>query len=320
MSRYILQRLIHTVPLLLGISFISFLIMNLAPGDFLTTMSLNPQVSKELIIRMRRDFGLDQPWPIQFLKWLFRLLQGDFGYSFSSHIPVVILIKERLWNTFVLAFVSSVITWILAIILGIISAVKYQSITDKICSFLSFVGLSLPEVFLSLLLVFFAAKTGLFPIGGMYSETYDSLTIFGKVIDLSHHLVLPAFVLVITGMAGLMRQMRGNLRDVLSAEYIKTARAKGLSEQRVIFKHAVRNAINPLITLFGYTLASLLSGSFLVEIVFSWPGMARLTVDALFAHDLYLVMGTLLISSILLIIGNLAADIMLAMSDPRISF
>ena len=308
------------IPLLLGITFFSFLIISLAPGDFLTTMSMNPQVSKETIEQLRSQFGLDKPWYVQYFKWLWNALHLDFGYSFSSRISVFTLVRERLLNTFILALSAAVFAWGLAIPLGIISAVKQNTWVDRTSSLVSFLGLSIPEVFFALLMIMFAAKTGWFPVGGMKSIDYAYLSLFGQALNLLHHLILPTVVLGSISMAGRMRQMRANLLDVLLQDYVTTARAKGLSERVVILKHALRNAINPMITLFGFTLARLLSGAFLVEVVMSWPGLGRLTLDALFARDLYLVMGALLMASVLLIIGNLVADILLLFADPRISY
>lgn len=308
------------IPLLLGITFFSFMIISMAPGDFLTTMSQNPQISAETIDAMREDFGLDQPWYIQYLKWLWNALHLDFGYSFANKVPVFDLIGERMYNTFLLALSAAIFAWGVAIPLGVISAVKQNTWVDRAASFVSFIGLSIPEVFLALLFVFFAATTGLFPVGGMKSLDYEFLPWYRQIIDLLYHLVLPTIVLGSVALAGRMRQMRANLLDTLLQDYVTTARAKGLSEQVVIYKHALRNAINPLITLFGFTLARLLSGAFLVEVVMSWPGLGRLTLDALFQRDLYLVMGALLMASVMLILGNLAADILLALSDPRIRY
>jgi len=317
---YILKRLLHMIPLLLGITFFSFLIINLSPGDYLTTMSQNPQVTAETIEALRVKFGLDKPWYIQYMRWLWNALHLDFGYSFANQVPVFSLIKVRMLNTFILAFSAALFAWGLSIPLGIISAVKQNTWIDRTASFVSFLGLSIPEVFFALLMVLFAAKTGWFPVGGMKSIDFEYLSYPEQLLDLLHHLILPTIVLGSVSMAGRMRQMRANLLDTLLQDYIQTARAKGLSERVVIFKHALRNAINPLITLFGFTLARLLSGAFLVEVVMSWPGLGRLTLDALFTRDLYLVMGSLLMASIMLILGNLAADIMLAMTDPRIRY
>ena len=320
MKTYILKRLLHMIPLLLGITFFSFMIISLAPGDFLTAMSQNPQVTQETIEGLRAEFGLDKPWYIQYAKWLWNILHLDFGYSFANQVPVFSLIGQRMYNTFILAFSAALFAWGLSIPLGIISAVRQNTLVDRASSFVAFIGLSIPEVFFALLMVFFAAKTGWFPVGGMKSIDFEYMSYFGQIVDLLHHLILPTIVLGSISMAGRMRQMRANLLDTLLQDYIQTARAKGLSERIVIYKHALRNAINPLITLFGFTLAHLLSGAFLVEVVMSWPGLGRLTLDALFSRDLYLVMGSLLMASVLLILGNLVADILLALSDPRIQY
>ena len=320
MKTYILKRLLHMIPLLLGITFFSFLIISLAPGDYLTSMSQNPQVTAETIEGLRFKFGLDKPWYIQYLKWLWNALHLDFGYSFANQVPVFSLIKVRMLNTFILALSAALFAWGLAIPLGIISAVRQNTWVDRSASFVSFIGLSIPEVFFALIMVFFAAKTGWFPVGGMKSIDFEYMSYGGQILDLLYHLVLPAIVLGSISMAGRMRQMRANLLDTLLQDYVQTARAKGLSERLVIYKHALRNAINPLITLFGFTLARLLSGAFLVEVVMNWPGLGRLTLDALFSRDLYLVMGSLLMASVMLILGNLMADVLLALSDPRIRY
>lgn len=307
------------IPVLLGISLLTFVVIQLAPGDFLTQMSLNPQISPESIASMRERFGLDQPWYIQYVVWLKNIfLHLDFGQSFSRHQPVFSVLGTALLNTFVLAVSAAVITWILAVPLGILAAVRQHTWIDKASSLVAFLGLSVPEVFLALLLILFAAKTGWFPIGNMVSIDHAQLPWWGKILDFLHHLVLPALVLATVPLAGRMRQMRGNLLEVLRADYVTTARAKGLPERTVVVKHAVRNAINPLITLFGYTLGALLSGSFLVEVVMSWPGLGRITIEALIARDLYLIMGSVMMASTVLVLGNLVADILLAISDPRI--
>ena len=320
MKTYILKRFMHMIPLLLGITFFSFMIISLAPGDYLTAMSQNPQITQETIDGLRAKFGLDQPWYIQYIKWLWNALHLDFGYSFANQVPVFSLIGERLVNTMLLALSAALFAWGLSIPLGVFSAVRQNTWVDRSSSFAAFIGLSIPEVFFALLMVLFAAKTGWFPVGGMKSIDFEYLSYPSQILDLMYHLILPTIVLGSVSMAGRMRQMRANLLDTLLQDYVQTARAKGLSEGVVIFKHALRNAINPLITLFGFTLANLLSGAFLVEVVMSWPGLGRLTLDALFTRDLYLVMGSLLMASVMLIIGNLVADILLALSDPRIRY
>ncbi len=308
------------IPLMLGITFFSFMVISLAPGDFLTSMSQNPQISAETIEALRAKYGLDKPWYIQYFIWLWNALHFDFGYSFANQVPVFYMIGQRMLNTLLLALSAALFAWGMSIPLGIISAVKQNTWIDRGASFVAFIGLSIPEVFFALIMIYFAARTGWFPVGGMKSIDFEYLSFPQQILDLLYHLILPTIVLGSISMAGRMRQMRANLLDTLLQDYVQTARAKGLSEGVVIFKHALRNAINPLITLFGFTLANLLSGAFLVEVVMSWPGLGRLTLDALFARDLYLVMGSLVMASLMLILGNLAADIMLSMSDPRIQY
>lgn len=320
MLAYIGRRLLHMVPLLLGISLISFIIIQLAPGDFLTQQALNPQVSAERVAQERARFGLDRPIYLQYFIWLRNALRLDFGHSFSYRIPVFRLIGSRLFNTFVLSLSAMAFTWILSIPLGIISAIRQYSWVDKLLTFFAFLGLAIPNFFFALLLLFMAMRTGWFPVGGMYSIDYQSLSLAGKIWDRVYHLILPTIVLGTSGMAGLMRQMRGNLLDYLKADFLTTARAKGLSEGVVIWKHAVRNAINPIITIFGLSLPGLLSGAALTEIIMAWPGLGRLMLEAVLAQDLYLVMGSLIMSSVLLIVSNLAADLLLAWVDPRIRY
>jgi len=321
MRTYILRRLLQTIPLLLGISALTFLLIQLTPGDFLNTMADNPANSPASIEAMRRRFGLDQPWYVQYGLYLKNLfLHFDFGESFSRHQPVFLVLREGLLNTLLLAGASAVVTWGLAIPLGVWAAMRQYGWADKILSMLAFIWLSIPEVLSGLLLLMLAARTGWFPVGGMRSIDYQDLDTMGKMLDIGHHLLLPALVVGMIPLAGRMRQMRGNLLDVLRLDYVTTARAKGLTENKVVFKHALRNAINPLITLFGYTLGALVSGSFIAEIIFSWPGLGRITLEAILTQDQYLVMGSVLMASVVIVLGNLIADLLLAIADPRIAY
>jgi peptide/nickel transport system permease protein len=319
MRTYILRRLLQAIPLLLGVSAVTFLVLKLAPGDFLNTMAENPGISAETIDSLRHRFGLDRPWWVQYGLYLRNVfLHFDFGESFSRHQPVFTVLREGLGNTLLLAGAAALVTWCLAIPLGVLAAVRQFSWVDKTLSVLSFMWLSIPEVLSGLLLLFLAARTGWLPVGGMHSLDWDQLDLAGKAVDLLRHIALPALVVGLIPLAGRMRQMRANLLDVLRLDYVTTARAKGLDERRVVFKHALRNAINPLITLFGFTLGSLVSGSFIAEVIFAWPGLGRITLDALLAKDQYLVMGSVLMASVVLIAGNLVADVLLAVADPRI--
>lgn len=320
MLRHVARRLLHLIPMLLGITIMSFAIIQLSPGDFLAEIRLNPVVSQETVDRMRVSFGLDRPLYIQYVRWLTNVIRGDFGFSFSYHVPVLWLIQSRLVNTLLLNVIALAVAWAIAIPVGIHAARHQYTASDNLLSFASYVGISTPTFFSGLLLLFVAFKTGWLPIGGMTSLDYDVLPWFGKVLNVLHHLIIPVVVLGVLSVAGLMRQMRANLLEVLRHDYVKTARAKGLTERVVVNRHAVRNAINPLITIFGLELGGLLSGSAILENVIGWPGLGQLILEAVVRKDLYVVMGSLVIGGVTLVIGNLIADILLAYSDPRIRY
>lgn len=318
MWQFVLRRLLHLIPILLGVSLLTFLLMSLTPGDYYTTLSQNPQIAPEKIAELRSRWHLDKPWYVRYAYWLKNAAHLDFGYSMAYKMPATDLIASRLWNTFLLSFAATVVAWGIAVPLGIWAAVKRDSWIDRGCSLLAFVGLSVPEVLLALLALLFAYATGWFPVGGAQSPLYDTLSAGEKVLNRLHHLVLPTLVLAASELAGIMRQMRSNLLDTLRAEYVTAARAKGLPEGWVLYKHALRNAINPLLTIFGYSLAGLLSGAFIVENVMAWPGLGRLTIEALFSKDYQLVVSTVVMATGLLVAGNFVADLLLAWSDPRI--
>ena len=318
MLRFILKRLIHMIPLLLGITFLSFCIISLAPGDYLSTLKMNPQISEETIRRLEADFGLDKPLYLQYIKWLWQILHLNFGDSIAYRVDVLSLIMSRAFNTIILSVASIVFAWSLAIPIGIAVAYWQNSLFDRAFSFLAFFGMAVPNFFLAFLLLYFALKTGWFPIGGTFSYEYDSLSLFGKVADRAEHLILPVIVLGTSGMAGLMRLMRGNILEIKNSDYVRTARAKGLSEPVIIFKHVLRNALNPFITLAGYELGSLLGGAALVEAVLNLQGLGTMMLQAVMGQDIYLIMGSLVIGAVMLIVGNLTADVTLTIVDPRI--
>jgi len=318
MWTFTLKRIIHLIPILLGVSLLTFLLMALTPGDYLTTLSTNPQISPAKVQELRVKFGLDKPWYVQYVLWLKNALTGDLGYSFAYKTSATGLIMGRLWNTFLLSFFATLIAWGAAVPLGIWAAVKKNSLADRLCGLIAFVGLSIPEVLLALLALMFAYATGWFPVGGAQSPIYDTMEPIEQLLNRLHHLILPTLVLAASELAGIMRQMRSNLLDTLRADYVTSARAKGLSEGWVVYKHALRNAINPLLTIFGYSLAGLLSGAFIVENIMAWPGLGRLTMEAFFAKDTNLVVASIVMATTLLVIGNFIADLLLAWSDPRI--
>ncbi len=317
---YVIKRLLQALLTIFLASALSFFVMKLSPGDYVDTLRQNPKISPERIEEIRQQFGLDKSWPQQFWLWLRQIvIQGDFGTSFVYQRSVSSLLWERVPATLLLAIASLFITWAIAIPLGILAAVKQNRPTDKILQVLSYAGQGFPSFITALFLLFFAqVTTPLFPVGNMTSIDHGELTWFGKILDIGWHAILPLIALSITSFAGLQRIMRGQLLDVLRQDYIQTARAKGLPENRVIYVHALRNAINPLITLLGFELASLLSGAFITENFFNWPGLGKLTLQAVLAKDQYLVMASLVMSAVLLILGNLIADLMLKAADPRI--
>ncbi|MFB2770550.1 ABC transporter permease [Pelatocladus sp. BLCC-F211] len=317
---YVIKRLLQALLTLFLASALSFFIIQLAPGDFLSTLQQNPKIDPARIEQLRRQFGLDKSWPEQFFLWLWRILtRGDFGTSFVYQRSVASLIWERVPATLLLAISSLIVTWAIAIPLGIVAAVKQNRLTDRILQVVSYAGQGFPSFITALLLLIFAQlTTPIFPVGGMTSINHTDLTWFGRILDVGWHMILPTVALSITSFAGLQRITRGELLDVLRQDYIQTARAKGLPENRVIYVHALRNAINPLITLLGFELAGLLSGAFIAEFFFNWPGLGRLTLQAVQNQDLYLLMASLVMGAVLLIVGNLIADLLLKVADPRI--
>ncbi|MFB2894018.1 ABC transporter permease [Aerosakkonemataceae cyanobacterium BLCC-F50] len=317
---YVLKRLLQAALTLLLASALSFAIIQLAPGSYLDTLRQNPKISPERIEELKIQFGLDKPLIVQYFLWLWGIIsRGDFGLSFAYQRPVSELLWERVPATLFLAIASLIVTWGIAIPLGIIGAVHQNRLLDKVLRVISYAGQAVPTLVMGLLLLTFVQNISpLFPVGNMTSINYAELTPLGKVLDIIWHSVFPVLALSITGFAGLQRITRGELLEVLRQDYIQTARAKGLPENRVIYVHALRNAINPLITLLGFEFAGLLSGSFIVENFFNWPGLGRLILQAVTAKDLYLVMASLMLGAVMLIIGNLLADLMLKSADPRI--
>ena len=324
MLRYVLQRLVQMLPKLLLISVITFGISKLAPGDYVSNkMMNNPTVSQEAIDRERARLGLDQPVPIQYVKWASNFLTGDLGESYDYREKVSTLIGLKLRATLVLGVAAFLFTWLIALPLGILMAVRQYSMFEKVFSSLTFFFLGVPDFFLAILLLMGASwwnqsHPGTFPIGGMTSADYSLMGPVQQILDQLWHLVIPVLAVGIGSIAILQRRMRGNLLDVLGEEYVRTARAKGLPENTVIYRHAVRNALNPMITLLGFEFASLLSGFAIIENIISWPGLGQMMLDALLKQDVNLAMAGVMTGALMLLLGNLLADVLLALSDPRI--
>ncbi|MBF8437096.1 ABC transporter permease [Halanaerobiaceae bacterium Z-7014] len=321
MKTYIIRRILYAIPLLLAISLFSFMIMQLSPGDYLDQLRMNPDISRQVLNTMERDFGLDRSVPEQYALWLGQVLRGNLGRSFTYRVPVTQVIGSRIMNTLILSFAAMVLAWGVSIPVGIYSATRKYTIGDNIFTSLAFVGLSIPNFFFALLLLYGIVTFNLnWPIQGMTSITHDMMTPVQQFIDILKHLAVPAVVLGTASMAGLTRQMRGQMIDAMTSDYVRTARSKGLMERVVVYKHALRNAINPMITIFGFQISALLGGAALTEIVTGWPGLGTLMLNAVRSKDLYLAMAGLMMGSVLLILGNLIADVLLAMSDPRIRY
>ena len=326
MAAYVARRLLGAVPLVLGIATIIFFVVNLAPGDP-TALYFNQNVPPEVLEQIRRNFGLDQPLHVRYWKWLTSFFTGDFGYSFAHNRPVLDIILETLPPTLILAMCTLVIIFATGVATGVVQAVRQHRAADRVLSIVSLFFYSMPSFWLGLMLMLLlslkAHEWGLpiaLPPTGMTSVDYEFLGFWGKVGDRLSHLVLPVLTLSLVMAAGIARYTRGQMLEVIRQDYIRTARAKGLPERTVVVKHALRNSLLPVITLLGLYLPLLFSGSVFVEVIFSWPGMGRVIVDAIFQRDYPLVMATSFIFALVVVLGSLIADILYAVADPRIRY
>lgn len=316
--RFLWKRLMHGFFLLLGVSLLSFLLLELAPGDFFEEMRLNPQISSQSVAALRHQYGMDRSMPVRYGRWVQSLATGDLGFSFSYNRPVGPLLAVRARNTLVLTTAAMLAAWVLAVPLGVWGAAKRGGWVDRISSGAASALLSIPELLLALAFLLVAARTGLFPTGGMISSAFAEMGFGHKIRDLAWHLFLPATILLLGILPTLVRHVQAAMSEVLGSPFVRSLRGHGLSEHRVLFRHVLPVAANPLISLFGLSVATLLSGSLLVEIIMSWPGLGPLLLEAILARDLYLVIGTVMISTVFLIIGNFLADALLYICDPRI--
>lgn len=324
MLRYILKRLLQAIPLLIGIATITFAMVHLAPGDpmdMYMEQRFQRDVDPQVLELLRKKYGLDQPLPVQYVKWVGNIARGDFGESFRYRRPVASLIAERVPYTLQLAALALFFDALIGIALGIISAVRQYSRTDRTITVGSLVMYSIPGFWLALMLVLvFSVNLRWFPTSQTRSLDYELLSAGGKLVDRLWHLALPVFVLGVASAAGTARFMRNKLLDVLSEEYVVGARARGLSERAVILRHALRNALIPVVTIYGLALPFLLGGAVLIEKVFAWPGMGLLAVEAIGARDYPVILATSMIAAVLVVLGNLLADVTYALVDPRVSY
>jgi len=318
---YFIKRLLEMIPTIIGITLVSFFIIHLAPGKPTDILAeLNPKITPEAREKLEKYYGLDKPIITQYGIWLKRVVKLDFGDSFSTDKrPVWDKIKERLPITIIINVLSLILVILIAIPIGVSSATHQYSLYDKITTVAVFVGFAIPTFWLALLLmIFFGIYLDWLPISGIKSLDYDNLSAGGKVWDLASHLILPVLLEAFGGLAGLSRYMRSNMLEVIRSDYITTARAKGLSERVVIYKHAMRNALLPVITILGLSVPGLIGGSVIFETIFAIPGMGQLFYMSVMMRDYPLIMGILTIGAILTLIGNLLADIGYAVADPRI--
>jgi len=321
MLLYLSKRLLMMIPLLIGITLISFVVIHLAPGEPTDLQTdLNPQATAEMQERLRAQYGLDQPLHVQYGQWLGRLLQLDFGDSFAlDHRPVFDKVIERLPITILINVLSIVLILVVAVPIGVLSATRRNSLFDKGTTVFVFIGFAMPSFWLALLLMdYLGVRLGLFPIAGIRSLGHEYLGFFGRIWDIAQHLILPVFVSAFGGLAGFSRYMRSNMLEVVRQDYILTARAKGLSESVVIYRHALRNALLPVITILGLSVPGLIGGSVIFETIFAIPGMGKLFYDGVMMRDYPLIMGVLVIGAVLTLLGNLIADVSYALADPRI--
>ncbi|AFZ68831.1 ABC transporter permease [Deinococcus peraridilitoris] len=325
MLPFMLRRLVNSIPTVIGATLLIFFIISLAPGDFLTIQLLDPNISQQQIDNLRRIYGLDKPLIVQYFYWMKELLQGNLGDSFAYKQPVAQVIAPRVMNSLYLVLLSQIIFYLLAIPLGVYGAVRQYSLGDKVSSTMMYILLGFPTFFLAILVIFVILQvrfaTGWdIPVGGMTSNNYNELTPFGKFLDVLKHVAIPAIVLALSTMAGFTRVLRGQMLEYMNSDFVRTARSKGLNEFKVIYKHTLRNAIIPFIAGIGSLLPALIGGAGLIEVVFSYPGITPMLLDALASRDLYVLAGFNLVSIILLIFGNLLSDILLSLVDPRIRY
>lgn len=313
MSRFLVRRLGHSLVLLVLVSMVGFAVLNLAPGGPLSQFALTPGMSQADLDRIAAQMGLDRPLPIQYLDWFWRLFIGDWGESFRDGVPVLKVIGRHLFATLLLMISSTIISVGFGTLVGVIGATRRYSVFDYTATVVAMIALSIPTFWFGLVAIYvFSLELGWLPAGNMYTIGD------GTLLDYAHHLIMPSFVLALVNVAIWSRYMRSSMLDVIDQDYVRTARAKGLTSRRVLYGHIIRNALIPMITLAGLQLPTLLGGALVTETVFTWPGMGRLFLDSLGYQDYPVVMGLLMFSAILVLVGNLLADVLVAMTDPRV--
>lgn len=315
---FLLRRVVHVFFLLTGVSILAFLFAALAPGNYFDEARLNPQIAPESVAALRTQYQLDRPMPVRYVSWLNSVIHGEMGFSFAYNSAVAPLLLPRARNTLLLTVTATLLAWGIALPLGIWSAERRGRFPDRFLSWTTATLLVVPDLVFVLGLLAFAVRTGWFPAGGMGSVDFERLSLIEKIRDLALHMTLPVVALVVSILPLLIRHVRAAVADVLDAPFLLAARGYGIPRRTLLYRYALPAAANPLISLFGFSLGGLLSGSLLVEVVMSWPGLGPLLLEAILARDLYLVIGGVLLSSLFLVCGNFLADLLLFWADPRI--
>jgi peptide/nickel transport system permease protein len=316
--RYIRRRLLHGLFLLVGISLLSFAFSELAPGDYFEQMRLNPQISRDAVARLRSKYGMDRPLPVRYYVWVRSVASGQFGYSFAYNRPVSSLLWVRARNTLILTGTTVLLAWMIAVPLGVWSASRKGGLADRIIAGSTSLLLAIPDLALALGLLLLAVRTRYFPTGGMVSLGFAELNFCSKFKDVAFHLFLPVSALVLGTLPVLIRHVRAAMLQTLESPFMRTAHAYGIPRQRRLFRYALPAAANPMISLFGFSVGTMLSASLLIEVIMSWPGLGPLLLEAILARDLYVLIDAVMLSSIFWIAGNIFADAMLYASDPRL--
>jgi peptide/nickel transport system permease protein len=316
--RFALRRILHAIVLLFGVSLLSLAFAQLAPGDYFSEMRIDPRIPPEIVEAMRRKAGLDRPFPVRYASWAVAAVKGDFGYSLSSGAPVSALVRERIGPTLLLTGSATLIAWLLAIPIGIWNATRRGGVADSLARLVMVVLLVVPDLVIAIALLAVAVRTGWFPAGGMESPGVAGRPAIERLADLTRHLVLPVTVLVVGMLPVLVRHVRAAMVEVLESNFALNGRAQGIPSRRLLFRHLLPAAVNPLVSLFGLTVGTLLSASLLVEVVMGWPGIGPLLVEAIMARDIAVVLGVILLSAAFLVTGNLVSDLLLYRLDPRI--
>jgi peptide/nickel transport system permease protein len=316
--KYLVRRMCHAALLLVSVSVFCFLFTDLAPGNFFDEMKLNPQISSDTVAALRSQYGFDRPLPVRYGRWLESVIKGEWGYSFAYNSPVRGLILLRARNTLLLTGFATFIAWLIAIPLGVWTASRAGSWIDRACMSGTSLFLAVPEMVVVFGLLYFVIRSHALPAGGMISRGFEQLGFAEKMMDLAKHLIVPVVTLTLATLPILVRHVRASMMEVLNAPFIAAARGHGISRVRVLFRYALPAGANPLISLFGLSLAGLLSGSLLVEVITGWPGLGPLLLEASISRDLYVVIGVVMSSTVFMIMGNLLADALLVAVDPRV--